>query len=296
MESSKGPRMRLTFQVVIVSAALLFLVAAGTGAELAGRAPQESWPEVYAVRYATLEGFPVRSLVAGADRERTLDIAMMVWAIRTPDGGLILVDAGFHRQKFIDQWKPVGYLRPDVAVERALGVKPDEVRGVIVTHVHWDHADGADLFPGARIWLQREEYEHHIAPDGAVLARAVDADVAGMLASLRGAGRVELVEGDDREIEPGIRVYTGGKHTFASQYVTVRTRAGTVVIASDNAYLFENLEKRLAIAQTLDPASNLQAQARMLTLAARPSLVVPGHDPAVFDRFPAAGPAVVRID
>jgi len=252
--------------------------------------------EVYAIRYATLEGFAVQSLVAGADRDRTVDIAMMVWAIRKPDGGVILVDAGFYRQRFVDQWKPVDYVRPDAAVERALGVRPDEVSDVIVTHVHWDHADGAELFPCARIWLQREEYEHHIGADGSVRARAIDPDVAAMLGSLRAAGRVELIDGDDREILEGIRVYTGGKHTFASQYVTVATRSGPVVLASDNAYLFENLEGRLAIAQTLDAASNLEAQARMLRLAARPSLVVPGHDPAVFTRFPASGRGVARID
>ena len=81
-----------------------------------------------------------------------------------------------------------------------------------------------------------------------------------MLAGLKAAGRIELVDGDDREILPGIRVYTGGKHTFASQFSGMTTPAGTVVLASDNAYLYKNLEKRLAIAQTLDAASNLAAQ------------------------------------
>ena len=97
------------------------------------------------------------------------------------------------------------------------------------------------------------------------------------------------------EILPGLTVYTGGRHTFASQYVAARTRGGTVVLASDNAYLYENLEQRLPIAQTLDAAANLNAQARMLTLAASPSLVIPGHDPAVFERFPSVAPGVVKI-
>jgi glyoxylase-like metal-dependent hydrolase (beta-lactamase superfamily II) len=107
---------------------------------------------------------------------------------------------------------------------------------------------------------------------------------------------VALVDGDDREIVPGVRVYTGGKHTFASQFAAVETRAGTVVLASDNVYLFENLDKHAAIAQTLDAQSNLAAQDRMLKLAASPRLIIPGHDPAVFDRFPVVKPGVVRID
>ena len=104
-----------------------------------------------------------------------------------------------------------------------------------------------------------------------------------------------LVDGDGKEIIPGITVYTGGKHTFASQFATVTTAAGTVVLASDNAYLYENFAKHVPIAQTLDSASNLRTQARMLSLASDPRLIVPGHDPEVFVRFPTPGNGVAQI-
>lgn len=107
--------------------------------------------------------------------------------------------------------------------------------------------------------------------------------------------RVNLVDGDDREIIDGIRVYTGGRHTFASQYVGVRTAGGTIVIASDNMYLYENLEQHAPIAQTFDAESNLKAQDRMKQIAARPDLIVPGHDRAVFIKFPKPGNGVARI-
>jgi hypothetical protein len=106
---------------------------------------------------------------------------------------------------------------------------------------------------------------------------------------------VQLVDGDAREIIPGITVYTGGKHTFQSQYAGVRTAAGTVVIASDNAYLYENFDRQVPIAQTLDAASNLAAQRRMLTIASSPRLIVPGHDPGVFARFERVNERVARI-
>ena len=105
-----------------------------------------------------------------------------------------------------------------------------------------------------------------------------------------------LVNGDAQEILPGIFCYTGGRHTYASQFITVRTAAGIVVLASDNLYLYENLEKHVPIAQTLDAASNLRAQERMKQLAGSPRLIVPGHDPAVMTRFPAARPGVARIE
>ena len=89
---------------------------------------------------------------------------------------------------------------------------------------------------------------------------------------------------------------TTAPRTFESQYVGVRTAKGTVVVASDNVYLYENLDRHVPIAQTLDARSNLAAQDRMKKLAASPRLIVPGHDPAVFKRYKSAGPGAVKIE
>src|SRR6202030_2935491 len=109
-------------------------------------------------------------------------------------------------------------------------------------------------------------------------------DEVSVIVKLNAQGRVRLVDGDAQEILPGVTVYTGGRHTFASQYVAVTTKTGRVVIASDNLYLYENLDKHVPIAQTFDPESNLAAQYRMKRLATSPRLIVPGHDPEVFVR------------
>ena len=271
---------------------LWLVVGVGSDAVAAARPP--AW-EVYAVRYATIHDFPVHDLVAGADTTRTTDIAMMFWLLRGPEGRRVLVDAGFYRQKFLDSWKPSDFVKPSVAVQR-FGISPDSVTDVIVSHIHWDHVDGADLFPNAKVWIQREEYEYYVGPGGAPLHGAIDTVDAGMLADLNRADRVNLVEGDGQEIMPGITAYTGGKHTYASQYVGVRTAKGTVVVASDNVYLYENLERHAPIAQTLDAKSNLAAQDRMKRIASSRRLIVPGHDPAVFQRFREAGPGVVKVE
>ena len=103
------------------------------------------------------------------------------------------------------------------------------------------------------------------------------------------------MNGDAQEIVPGITAYIGGKHTYASQFITVNTTVGAVVLASDNLYLYENLEKHLPIAQTLDRESNLRAQDRMKQLAADPRLIIPGHDPQVMRKFQQVAPGVVKI-
>ena len=257
---------------------------------------QQPQYEVFAIRYATIPDFPVAALVQGADPDRKLDIAMAVWLIKG-NGRNILVDSGFYRDQFFKDWTVKDFIKASEAVARA-GVKPEEITDLIITHMHWDHADGMDLFPNARIWLQRDEYTYYTgeAWQHKNTHGGIEKDDVVALVKLNMEGRVGLVEGDAQEIIPGVTCYTGGKHTYQSQYVGVKTKAGTVVLASDNMYLYENLDKHVPIAQTLDAASNLRAQDRMKQIAGSPRLIVPGHDPAMFERFPKVNERVVRIE
>lgn len=252
--------------------------------------------ELYAISYGVLPDFPVASLVASADKARKLDIQMMVWLLKGPAGRNVLVDAGFYRDKFLQRWKPKDFVKPSEAIAK-VGLKPADITDIIITHIHWDHLDGADLFPNARLWIQHDEYSYYTGEAWqAGGSNAADKDDVLMLVKLNTERRVQLVKGDNQEILPGIRVFTGGRHTYASQYVSVNTASGTAVVASDNLYLYENLERRAPIAQTLDAASNLRAQERMKQLASHPRLIVPGHDPAVFVRFPKPGNGVAKIE
>jgi glyoxylase-like metal-dependent hydrolase (beta-lactamase superfamily II) len=260
--------------------------------------------EVFAIRYASIPDFPVNALIADADPQRKFSIAMTVWLIRG-NGHNILVDSGFYRPQFFKQFKVENFIKASEAVGQPgimpagqPALTPDDITDVVITHMHWDHADGMDLFPKARIWLQKDEYTYYTgeAWQGPRTHGGIEPDDVLAAVKLNLAGRVTLVNGDAQQILPGITCYTGGKHTFQSQYVGVNTKAGTVILASDNMYLYENLEKHVPIAQTLDAASNLRAQDRMRQLAASLRLIVPGHDPAVFEKFPKVSERVVRIE
>ena len=250
--------------------------------------------EIYAIKYASLKAFPLGGLVEGEDRNTKLDIGMYVFLVKG-GGRNILFDCGFYRPQFLRQWKPADYEIPSSAVERA-GVKAVDINDVIISHIHWDHADGFDLFPNAKIWIQKEEVEYYAgqAFNGKKRSAADPDDIVGIV-RMNTEGRVSLVNGDAQEILPGITAYIGGKHTYQSQYIGVKTAAGTVVLASDNVYMYLNLEKHAPIAQSLDKESNLRAQDRMKDLAANPKLIVPGHDPAIMKNFPTVAPGVVKI-
>jgi len=281
---------------------MLALSVAVPAAAQPAASPSRPTYEISGVRFAGYHGFPVRELVLGADTARRADLAFIVWVLRPSRGTssthhVVLFDAGFYRDKFLASWKPTNFVRPSEAIER-VGVHAADVTDIIVSHIHWDHVDGADLFPRAKVWLQRAEYEHYVDERGFPRARGIDTVDAAMLATLAHAGRLGLIDGDAREVIPGITAYTGGRHTFASQYVGVRTAHGTVVLASDNVYMYENLDRHVPIAATATPAdstSNRQAQDRMRTLASDPRFILPGHDPQIFERFPTPGNGVAEI-
>jgi len=253
--------------------------------------------QVFAVRFATLANFPVSSLVAGADRSRRIDIAMMIWVVKGVDGRIAIVDTGFHRDQYFRQFTVKDYVKPSEAIA-PLGIKPEEVTDILLSHMHWDHAGGLDLFPSARVWVQKDEYDYYTgdAWQSRTTHGGIDADDVLEIVKRNTQGKVSFVRGDDDTSLSGITFGVGGKHTWASQFVAVQTAARMVVLASDNMYLYENVETHTAISQTLDAASNLRTQDRMRSIAGEPRFLVPGHDPAVFARFPRVSDRIVRIE
>jgi len=253
--------------------------------------------EIYAARFATLANFPLSSLVAGADRSRRMDIAMMVWVLKGADGRAALVDSGFHREQYFRQFAVKDYVPPPEALA-PLGIGANDVTDILLTHMHWDHAGGIDLFPSARVWIQKDEYDYYTgeAWSSRTTHGGIDADDVLEIVKRNTQGKVSFVKGDDDKSLPGIRFGIGGRHTWASQFVAAQTGAHLVVLASDNMYLYENLERHAPIAQTLDAGSNLRTQDRMRSLASEPRFLIPGHDPAVFDRFPHIAERIVRIE
>lgn len=252
---------------------------------------------VYAIRFATIEGFPRSALIAGAERDRKIDIAMTVWLLKGADGRVALVDTGFHRDRYFKQFAVRDFVNPADALA-PLGLRADQVTDIVLSHMHWDHAGGLDLFPKARVWVQKDEYDHYVGEAWQDSRGHGGIDPGDVLEIVKRntEGLVTFVRGEDDTSISGIEFHVGGKHTWASQFVTVATRSGPVVIASDNAYFYENLDTHTAIAQTLDPSSNLKTMERMRAMAARPELVVPGHDLLVFGRFPKVSDRIVRID
>ncbi|MFI4888938.1 MAG: MBL fold metallo-hydrolase [Steroidobacterales bacterium] len=184
-----------------------------------------------------------------------------MWLIRG-GGRTILFDSGFHRSRWFKYFP---------------------VTDIVISHAHWDHLGGIDLFPKATVWIQKDEYRYYTADAWQAGGDhgGIDPDDVRELVRLNTEGRMRLVDGDDVEITPGIRAYLGARHTFASQYLRI-DGATRFVLASDNVYLYRNLAEHKASATFTDAdwPANIKSQQRMIELAGSSERVVPGHDPA----------------
>lgn len=261
-------------------------------AMLALRSARAATPEysIEAIRYASAED-EVASLVIGAPADEKIKIAMVMWLIRG-GGHTILFDSGYHRETFLKEFPSTEYIRPDEAVKFA-GVEPEKVTDIVISHAHWDHMGGIDLFPKADVWIQKEEFRYYTGEAWQTGGDhgGIDPEDVVQLVRLNTEGRLRLVDGDDIELFPGIRAYTGARHTYASQYLRVEGNP-PFVLASDNCYLYRNLAEHRASAtfSEADRTANIANQERMIRLAGgSPDRVIPGHDALQFQKYPVHG-------
>lgn len=243
--------------------------------------------EIYAVKFGqNLEGRRGH-FFSGPDadpHDELMQLDYFVWAIRSP-GQDIVLDAGFtaatNRRRHRDHWE-----EPSAALRR-LGVDPESVPVVILSHLHYDHCGDLGAFPAARFVLQAEELAFWTGPFASrgEFARHIEVVDVHQVERLTAEGRVTLVDGV-QEVTEGVWVHRVGGHTPGMQIVRVRTAEGMVVLASDASHFFENVEQDKPFAVHADVVDMYRTFDTMNELAT-PGLVVAGHDPALFDRFPA---------
>lgn len=268
----------------------LFLVFASVHIECS----KEVKYQVYAIKYGEMGKAPATGSVIGATKTDSIDVAYSIWLLIKPDGKKILVDAGF-----IDSAKHChNYIRPDSAL-LSMNISPQDVSELILTHPHYDHIGGITLFPNARIWMNQDDFDYFVGPAWEKEGNPIGLnkqDVTNLL-SIKSEGRLKLFRGDDVEFMPGIKAYTGSRHTCENFYLVVNSTSekDKVLVASDAVWFYLNLEKELPASISFDSVAYVNAMKRMKTLIRDPDLILPGHDNQVFSKFPKVNERVVRI-
>jgi glyoxylase-like metal-dependent hydrolase (beta-lactamase superfamily II) len=227
----------------------------------------------------------------------TTTSAYFLWVLQGPEGP-ILIDTGFTHRLGKLKGVPVEHMRTREALLASVGVDPNEVRRVILTHMHWDHFDLEGAFRHATFWVQRREVEFW-AGDTARdpwFRRWVSDSLTEDLRTLRAADRLRVIDGA-QEPFPGVRLEWVGGHSPGMQIVTVETAKGAFVLANDALTTYRNLREWAPPAIHLCGIQEcLDAMRRIRDLTGGDeSRLCPGHDSEVWQRFPEVKPGVYRL-
>ena len=254
--------------------------------------------ELYAIRYGRHERLSSANYLGGDLHDVSEPIDYFVWAI-VGERATYIVDTGFDAAMAAKRGREL--IAPVSEGLAAIGVALDQIQDVVITHMHYDHAGNLDLFPNARFHLQDAEMEYATGRCMCFPVMNAVFEVDHVVATVRAVfdGRVAFHDGDDA-IAPGISVHRIGGHSKGLQCVRVNTKRGTVVLASDVSHLYAHFEQGRVFPITYNVGDVLVGYETLRKLATSDRHIIPGHDPAVLERYPAARRGledwVVRLD
>lgn len=241
--------------------------------------------EIFAIRYAHLGNrHASENFIHSDPHEFASDLDYFVWVLRRSNCTFV-VDTGFGKEAALRRKRE--WLRCPVESLRLLGLSPDHVSDVIVTHLHYDHAGNLDRLPNAKFHLQ--DREMGFATGRCMGHRELRApfDLEGTLAMVRHVYSEKAVFHDgDTELVPGLSLHRIGGHSAGLQIARVWTRRGWVVVASDASHLYANFQQRRAFPLVYNVAEMLEGFELLYRLADSPQHIVPGHDPLVMKYYP----------
>jgi len=206
-----------------------------------------------------------------------VDVPLIGWYIEAFDKKILVDTGGGDPLTAIPRAAP--YQRSDEqSLENALkkiGITCQDIDMVVVTHLHWDHCGGNDLFPQSEIIIQKEELEAARFP--------FPITAEGYIPKMVNDIEYEVISGDKRITKEVSVIFTPG-HTYGFQGVLVACESGKVFIAGDTFTFFKNLEQTPPVISGfyVDLRRYYNSLEKIEQLS--PDLILPGHDVKVFDR------------
>lgn len=267
---------------------------------------------IYVLEYSAVPNYHVSGIIYGAHNQgyRKLPYA---YALIKGKGHTALVDVGYNHKDYgkhlADKFGVENWHSP-MEVLAEVGVRPDEVDSVFITHAHFDHFGNVEDFPNATFYIQEREVAKWvwamslpermrfmmIAVDPGDILRGVD---------LARQGRLVTVDGDFENVIPGVDLHVAyDSHTFASMWVTVRNDGAVDskdawVLAGDLIYVYENIEGNgdaVGVKSIYTPPGLATGSQTNLVLATERIMsqvdyekrrVIPVHEERLKDEFPS---------
>src|SRR5215472_8114363 len=227
------------------------LVALLVLASLPALAQSPAGMKLYVFSSGSLGGFPKAALQIGG--QGNIDWAPVSFYVITHPHGNIIFDTGNNDKTITDPdgwWGPLakGFglkMTKDDAIPAQLakiGLKTDDIKYVVVGHLHLDHGGNVSQFPNATLVAQNDELKAAWWPDVGYSLYYIPGDFADTKKM-----NIIRLEGDlDLFGDGTFRIFRAAGHTPGSQFVVVRLpKTGSVILTSDVVYLKENLDKNL---------------------------------------------------
>jgi glyoxylase-like metal-dependent hydrolase (beta-lactamase superfamily II) len=232
--------------------------------------------------------------LAGRGMGKKVHAPVLVFFIRADEGN-ILFDAGCDPDIIRDAQKAWGnaaeYLSVSMKEEgdirhylRALNLTPEDVKYLVLSHLHIDHAGALRFFPHSQILVQEDEYRFAYHPSGFAAAnyRKADFDYPHL--------NWKLLDGDFRLFPGATIVLTQGHSPGTQALVLDLPETGTVILAGDSIPLRRNADKGILPGIVWNSDLAMKSIQRLKVIAEeRGGTIFPGHDAEHFQglkKFP----------
>jgi len=202
-------------------------------------------------------------------------------------GRRILVETG-NGDKFPPKLKDIYGIDHDRSIGGALrevGLEPDAIDTVVMTHLHFDHSGGTTrktasgalepVFKRAKHVVQRLEWEDATHPHERNRASYLGENIG----PLGEAGLLQVVDGET-ELAPGVRVVPTPGHTRGHQSVLIGPEGGPrALFLGDVVPTAVHTRLPWVMAYDLDPARTLETKRALFRRALDENwLLIWGHD------------------
>ncbi len=204
------------------------------------------YPMIRPIVVGVFPDFEVSLFLYQRRQGQKADFPILMYVVELEDGKKIVVDTGpcgpedpSARHHMPIRRTPE--MEPRAALEN-LGVRPEDVETVVLTHLHWDHASNCKLFPNATFFVQKAELQCSLAPNPVQNGQYEVGIPRHMPPWMDAFPQMQPIEGDLHDLARGVHLIGLPGHTPGSMGVLVETRKGVHLIPGDHIPLMANWE------------------------------------------------------
>jgi len=215
-----------------------------------------------------------------------------VWVIEHPEGIIVIdtgdIEASRHKEFYKNETAATRFTLSAMSSKRdiskadeldsqllRLGIRPEQVSKVVLTHLHGDHTDGLKFFPGNEIIVNEAEYRRPYGNLATTYPKWFNPALVNFLKD-----RIDVFDMayPVTKAEDVLLIPTPG-HTHHHASVLLKTDNGHILFAGDTSYKHQQLLDRKLGGANIDFVQSKKTYNNILSYAKKyPVIYLPSHD------------------